>query len=48
MKLRLERFEYGDTFTIGKFYINGASHCFSLEDILKDKLEVDLEKMKNT
>jgi len=32
MKLRLERFEYGDTFTIGKFYIDSVSHCFSLED----------------
>ena len=35
MKLRLERFEYGSTYTIGKFYINGISHCFSLEDVVR-------------
>ena len=28
MKLRLERFEYGSTYTIGKFYIDGVYHCF--------------------
>ena len=32
MKLRLERFEYGSNYTIGKFYIDGTYHCFSLED----------------
>ena len=35
MKLRLERFEYGSTYTIGKFYIDGVSHCFSLEDVVR-------------
>jgi hypothetical protein len=35
MKLRLERFEYGTTYTIGKFYIDGVFHSFSLEDVVR-------------
>ena len=35
MKLRLERFEYGSTYTIGKFYIDGVYHSFSLEDVVR-------------
>lgn len=41
MKLRLERFEFGDTFTIGKFYIDGVFHCFSLEDKVRQGEKVD-------
>ena len=35
MKLRLERFEYGSSYTIGKFYIDGVYHSFSLEDVVR-------------
>lgn len=35
MKLRLERFEYGSTYTIGRFYINDVYHSFSLEDVVR-------------
>lgn len=35
MKLRLERFEYGSTYTIGRFYIDGVYHSFSLEDVVR-------------
>ena len=41
MKLRLERFEFGDTFTIGKFYIDGVFHCFSLEDKVRQGEKVN-------
>jgi len=36
MKLELKRFEFGDTFTIGKFYINGIYHAYSLEDKVRE------------
>ena len=45
MKLRLERFEYGDTFTIGKFYIDSVSHCFSLEDKVRQGEKVNVRHL---
>ena len=41
MKLKLERFEYGSTFTIGRFYIDGIYHCFSLEDVVRQGAKID-------
>ena len=41
MKLKLERFEYGSTFTIGRFYIDGVYHCFSLEDVVRKGAKVN-------
>ena len=35
MKLKLERFEYGSTYTIGRFYIDDVYHSFSLEDVVR-------------
>jgi hypothetical protein len=41
MKLELKRFEFGDTFTIGKFYIDGIYHCYSLEDKIREGKKVN-------
>jgi hypothetical protein len=41
MKLELKRFEFGDTFTIGKFYIDGIYHCYSLEDKVRTGAKVN-------
>lgn len=41
MKLELKRFEFGDTFTIGKFYIDGIYHCYSLEDKVREGKKVN-------
>ena len=35
MKLELKRFEFKDTYTIGKFYIDGVYHSYSLEDVVR-------------
>ena len=35
MKLRLERTWCGATCTIGQLYIDGATECFTLEDIVR-------------
>jgi hypothetical protein len=32
MKITCRRFEYGDTYTIGRLYIDGSFECFVLED----------------
>lgn len=36
MLLEIKRFEYGTTFTIGKLYINGEFHCYTLEDRVRE------------
>jgi hypothetical protein len=41
MKLELKRFEFGDTFTIGKFYIDGIYHCYTLEDKVREGKKVN-------
>lgn len=41
MKLELKRFEFGNTFTIGKFYIDGIYHCYSLEDQVREGKKVN-------
>jgi hypothetical protein len=32
MDIKIRRFEFGTTYTIGKMYIDGVYHCFTLED----------------
>ena len=32
MELTLKRFEFDNNYTIGKLYIDGVYHCFTLED----------------
>jgi hypothetical protein len=41
MKLELKRFEFGDTFTIGKFYIDGIYHCYTLEDKVREGKKIN-------
>jgi len=35
MKLRLERFKFGDTYTIGELFVNDRDECFTLEDVVR-------------
>lgn len=35
MKLRLERFEFGPTYTIGELFVNDKDECFVLEDVVR-------------
>ena len=39
MEMKLKRFEFGKTFTIGKLYIDGIYQCFVLEDVVRPKGE---------
>ena len=39
MKLVLKRFEYKNTYTIGKLYVNGVYYCYTLEDVVRPKGE---------
>jgi hypothetical protein len=31
MKIELKRFEFGDTYTVGRLYVNGVYECYTLE-----------------
>ena len=42
MKLYIKRFEYGDSWTIGRLYIDGEYFCYTLED----KYRGDAPKVK--
>lgn len=33
MELRLNRFKYGEKSTLGRFFVNGATECYTLEDV---------------
>lgn len=35
MKLRLERFKFGDTYTIGELFVDNKDECFTLEDVVR-------------
>lgn len=35
MKLRLERFEFGPTYTIGELFVNDKDECYVLEDVVR-------------
>jgi len=36
MDIKIRRFEFGTTYTIGKMYIDGVYHCFTLEDKIRE------------
>ena len=41
MELKLRRFEFGTTYTIGKLYVDGIYHCFTLEDKVREGEKVN-------
>jgi hypothetical protein len=41
MKLVLKRFEYANTYTIGKLYIDGIYQCYTLEDVVRKGPKID-------
>jgi hypothetical protein len=41
MKLVLKRFEYANTYTIGKLYIDDIYQCYTLEDVVRKGPKVD-------
>lgn len=36
MDIKIRRFEFGTTYTIGKMYIDGVYYCFTLEDKVRE------------
>lgn len=36
MDIKLHRFEFGTTYTIGKLYLDGEFQCFTLEDKVRE------------
>ena len=46
MKLRLERHGSGKTATIGEISVNGVAFCHSLEDVIRERKGVPVEKWK--
>jgi len=43
MNIKLRRFEFGINYTIGKLYIDGVYHCFTLEDKVREGEKVQNE-----
>ena len=41
MELKLRRFEFGTTYTIGKLYVDDVYFCFTLEDKVREGEKVD-------
>lgn len=41
MKLKLQRIEFGTTFTVGKLYIDDIYQCYTLEDVVRKGPKVD-------
>lgn len=46
MKLLLHRIHFDPDYTIGELYIDGVKHCFTLEDAVREKPGVPVEKWK--
>jgi len=40
MLIEVKRFEFKDTHTVGKLYINGSYECFTLEDAVRNGTKV--------
>jgi len=40
MLIEVKRFEFKDTLTIGKMYINGVYECYTLEDVVRNGSKV--------
>ena len=36
MKVDVKRFEYGNTFTISRLYVDGVQKCYVLEDVVRE------------
>ena len=41
MNIKVRRFEFGTTYTIGKLYIDDVYQCFTLEDKVRDGEKID-------
>jgi hypothetical protein len=41
MEIKIRRFEFGTTYTIGKLYIDGVYQCFTLEDKVREGAKVN-------
>ena len=40
MLIEVNRFEFKDTHTIGKMYIDGVYECYTLEDVVRNGTKV--------
>ena len=40
MLIEVKRFEFKDTYTIGKMYIDGIYECYTLEDVVRNGTKV--------
>lgn len=43
MEIKVNRFKYGEHSTLGRFFINGAAFCYSLEDKVRSGPKVQRE-----
>ena len=41
MNIKIRRFEFGSTYTVGKLYIDDVYQCFTLEDLVREGVKVD-------
>jgi hypothetical protein len=46
MDIIIRRFEYGTNYTIGRLYVNGVYHCFTLEDRVREIENIPVEEWK--
>ena len=40
MLIEVKRFEFKDTYTVGKMYIDGVYECYTLEDVVRNGTKV--------
>jgi len=41
MKIKIKRYEFKDTYTVGRMYINDVYFCYTLEDKVREGVKVD-------
>ena len=41
MKIKIKRYEFKDTYTVGRMYINDVYFCYTLEDKVREGAKVD-------
>ena len=41
MKIKVKRYEFQDTYTVGRMYINDVYFCYTLEDKVREGAKVD-------
>lgn len=46
MQIKVTRFEFGTTYTIGKMYIDDSYQCYTLEDKVREVVGVPVEQWK--